>query len=121
MGEGVHGLYLRFADYQMSDGRILEIPVGGTTTRQRHLYEKGIYFMGGPGHTIIQQEGEEPQRLDWDLGSLFSVPLNVRHQHFNDSDKPVRLLAVTSFPFVLNMVNNEPFINEKSRRVYRPL
>lgn len=114
MGADIHGLYLHFADYQMSDGRILEIPSGKKTASQRHLYEEGIYFMGGPGHTIIQQEGEEPLRIDWNEGSLFSVPLNVRHQHFNDSEKPVRLLAITSFPFVLNAFNNEAFIEENS-------
>ena len=110
MGSGVSGLYLHFADYQMSDGRLLEIPARGSTRSRRHLYEKGIYFMGGPGHTMIQQEGQPPLRVDWDDGSLFSVPLNVRHQLFNDSDQPVRLLAITSFPFVLNAVNNEDFI-----------
>lgn len=114
MGEGITGLYLNFADYQMSDGRLLEIPVGGKTASQRHLYEEGIYFMGGPGHTVILQEDEQPLRVDWNDGSLFSVPLNVRHQHFNDSDEPIRLLAVTSFPFVLNAFNNEGFINKNS-------
>lgn len=111
MGEDVTGLYLHFADYQMSDGRLLELPAGGKSVSQRHFYEKGIYFMGGPGHTIIQQEGEDPLRVDWNKGSLFSVPLNVRHQHFNDSDQPVRLLSITSFPFVLNAVNSETFID----------
>jgi uncharacterized RmlC-like cupin family protein len=112
MGEGINGLYLRFADYQMSDGRILEIPAFGSTASQRHMYEKGIYFIGGPGHTIIQQEGEAPQRVDWNSGSLFAIPLNVRHQHFNDSTEPIRLLAITSFPFVLNAASSEQFINE---------
>jgi len=65
MGIGIRGLYLRFADYQIIDGRILEIPVGGTTSSQRHMYEKGIYFLGGPGHTcapsaiVGQTEGLE--------------------------------------------------------------
>ncbi len=114
MGEGISGLYLRFADYQMSDGRLLEIPVGGKTASRRHLYEEGIYFMGGPGHTILQQEDEQSVRVDWSDGSLFSVPLNVRHQHFNDSDDAVRLLAITSFPFVLNAANSEAFIDQNS-------
>ncbi len=114
IGEGITGLYLRFADYQIIDGRILEIPTGGKTASQRHLYEKGIYFISGKGHTIIQQEGENPQRVNWGPGSLFSVPLNVRHQHFNDSVEPARLLVVSSFPFVLNSMNSERFIIENS-------
>ena len=114
MGTDVTGSYLSFADYQMSDGRLFEIPGSGKTIEQRHLYEMGIYFMDGPGHTIIQQEGEESLRIDWNEGSLFSVPLNVRYQHFNDSNRPVRLLAITSFPFVLNAVDNEDFVNNNT-------
>ena len=112
MGKGVQGLYLRFADYQITDGRILEIPRHGKTTPQRHMFEMGIYFFGGPGHTMIQQEGMPPQRIDWGYRSLYSIPLNVRYQHFNDGDAPVRLVAVTSFPFVINGTNNESFVFE---------
>jgi hypothetical protein len=38
LGDGVTGLYLRFADYQMTDGRLVELPPGGRSDRQRHLY-----------------------------------------------------------------------------------
>ncbi|MGH9382955.1 MAG: hypothetical protein ACRD2N_01485 [Vicinamibacterales bacterium] len=113
---GVSGLYVKMADYQIVDGWILEIPPRGSTKPQRHLFESGIYFFGGPGHTIIQQEGRQPQRVDWNYRSLFSVPLNVRYQHFNDSDKPVRLVAVTSFPFVMNSSDSEKFVFENPFR-----
>ncbi len=109
-GEGVTGLYLRFADYQIIDGRIFEIPPRGRTAEQRHFYEKGIYYISGSGYTLIQQEGESPRRVEWKAGDIFSVPLNVRHHHVNESDTPVRLLAVTSFPFVLNAMNSKEFI-----------
>jgi len=109
---GVNGLYVRFADYQIIDGWVLEIPPKGQTKPQRHMFEAGIYFFGGPGHTIIQQEGRRPQRVDWKYRTLFSIPLNVRYQHFNDSDKPVRLMAVTSFPFVMNSTNSVKFAFE---------
>jgi gentisate 1,2-dioxygenase len=112
MGEDINGLYLRFADYQIIDGRILELPPSAKTASQRHFYEVGIYFISGSGHTIIQQEGESPKRVDWQAGDLFSVPLNVRYQHFSDSDGPVRMLAITSFPFVVNAVDNLRFIEE---------
>ncbi len=113
-GEGVTGLYLRFADYQMSDGRLLEIPAGADTRRQRHLYEMGVYVLKGTGYTLFQQQGGEAQRVDWHSGSLFSIPLNVNYQHFNDSDEPVRLLAISSFPFILNAVNSADFIDSNS-------
>jgi gentisate 1,2-dioxygenase len=114
MGEGVTGLYLRFADYQMTDGRILEIPVGGQTTSERRFYEQGIYFISGRGYTILQQEGKPEQRLEWRTGDLVSIPLNVRHQHFSAGDEPARMLIVTSFPLVLNVMANEDFISKDS-------
>jgi len=110
MGEGVGGLYLRFADYQITDGRLLQIPVGGETAPLRHLYEMVVYALDGPGYTQLQQEGKPTQRVDWNQGGIFSIPLNVSYQHFNSSGEPLRLLAITSFPFVINGWNNTDFI-----------
>jgi uncharacterized RmlC-like cupin family protein len=110
MGAGVTGLYLRFADYQINDGRILEIPPGGSTVSQRHLYEKGVYVIGGSGYTVFEQEGRPADRVEWREGDLFSVPLNVRHQHYSSGDGPARLLAITSFPLVLNIMADQDFI-----------
>jgi hypothetical protein len=36
--------------------------------------------------------------------------MNVRYQHFNDSNQPVRMLAVSSFPFLMNAIDSEQFI-----------
>ena len=110
MGADITGLYLHFADYQVSDGRIVEIPAGASMAPQRHLFEMGVYFLGGPGHTLFFPEGGEPLRVDWRAGSVFSVPLNTRYQHFNDSGQAVRVLAITSFPFALNATNSESFV-----------
>ncbi len=107
---GVDGLYIKMADYQITDGWILEIPAKGHTEPQRHMFEAGMYFFGGPGHILIQQEDMRPQRVDFDYRTLFSIPLNVRYQIFNDSDAPVRLVAVTSFPFVINSMNSVDFV-----------
>jgi len=114
--QGVNGMYVKMADYQIIDGWVLEIPPKGSTKPQRHMFEAGLYFFGGPGHTIIQQEGRQPQRVDWRYRTLFSIPLNVRYQHFNDSDKPVRLVAVTSFPFVMNSTDSDKFVFENPFR-----
>ena len=44
---GVDGLYIKMADYQITDGWILEIPPHGQTNLQRHMFEAGMYFFGG--------------------------------------------------------------------------
>jgi len=111
-GDGVRGLYLRLADYQISDGRILEIPAMGGTIPARPMFEMAVYFLGGPGHTIIREEGKPPRQIDWNQRSVYAIPLNTSYQHFNDSEEPVRLLAVTSFPFMLNSTNSEAFISD---------
>ncbi len=111
---GVNGLYIKMADYQITDGWILELPPKGKTKKKRHLFEAGMYFFGGPGHIVIRQEGNRPQRVDFGYRTLYSIPLNVEYQIFNDSDEAIRLVAVTSFPFTLNSFNNEEFVRNNS-------
>lgn len=111
-GAGITGLYLPLADDHVSDARILELPPRGGTVQERHLYEKGIYFLGGPGHTEFRSPGIPVRRVDWQAGSLLSIPLNVAYRHFNDGEQPVRLLEVTTFPFVLNSFASEGFVED---------
>ena len=110
LGDGVTGLYLRFADYQMVDGRLLQLPAEGNSASQRHFYEQGVYIVSGSGHTFLQQENRGEQRVEWHAGDLLAIPLNVRHQHFNDGKEPARLLSISSFPMVLNLIDNESFV-----------
>ncbi len=74
------------------------------------MFEAGIYLCGGPGYVTIQQEGQRPQRIDFQYRTLFSISLNVYYQIFNTGDEPVRAVVVTSFPFILNALNNEEFV-----------
>ena len=110
LGPDVTGLYLRFADYQIIDGRLLGLPAGGATASQRGFYEQVIYCISGSGSTVLQQEGAQEQRVEWSRGDLLSVPLNVRHQHSCTSTEPARLLVVSSFPLMLNLLGSEEFI-----------
>ncbi len=114
MGEGVTGLYVRLADYQMTDALILELPPGGSTPRRRHVFEMGLYILTGSGQTVLEPEGRPPIRLDWSERSLSSVPLNTPYRLVNRGAAPLRLLAVTSFPFVINATDSEPFIFSNS-------
>lgn len=118
MGEGVTGLYLRFADYQMNDGRILQIPASGSTIEQRHLYEKAIYILAGKGFTLLQQDGAPVVRVDWSAGDLLAAPLNVRHNHHAGSGGPARLIAITSFPLMMNLMDDDTFVTRNDYAFY---
>ena len=66
---GVDGLYIKMADYQVTDGWILEIPAKSRTKPQRHMFEAGMYFFGGPGHIVIQQEDKRSQDRKSQIGT----------------------------------------------------
>ncbi|HEY3056361.1 MAG TPA: cupin domain-containing protein [Thermoanaerobaculia bacterium] len=109
---GGKGLYLNFSGNVHMDGVILEIPEGKALVPRRNLYEQLLYVLKGRGHTTVGH-GTNPQKFDWAEGSLFTVPLNVSHRHFNDdSAHPARILAVTTFPFMLQVFGSLGFINE---------
>ena len=112
MGPEVTGEYLRFQGHQIIDGRILEFPAGGHTFSQRLFCEQDIYIVGGSGYTVLQQEGKQEQRVSWGCGDLFSVPLNVRHAHFGSSESTARMLVISSFPMILNLLGDEKFVFE---------
>ena len=108
---GVDGLYIKMADYQITDGWILEVPPKGKTKKQRHMFEAGMYFFGGPGYIEIQQEGKRAQQIDFGYRTLFSIPLNAWHELYNASgEESARLLATTSAPTALNYYASPEFV-----------
>src|SRR2546421_721213 len=57
--------------------------------------------------------GGQPNKVEWAEGSLFAVPVNVEHRHYNtDSAHPARLLYITSFPFMLQVFGSMGLIND---------
>src|SRR2546426_152152 len=65
--EGIWGCYL------------VEIPRAETLNPERHLYEEIIFVVEGRGAAEIwQEDGGRREILEWQPGSLFTIPLNTR-------------------------------------------
>jgi diadenosine tetraphosphatase ApaH/serine/threonine PP2A family protein phosphatase len=78
---------------------------------QRQLFEEMIYVLDGRGSTSIWNDVGKRVNFEWKAGALFAIPLNAWHQHFNGSGmEPVRFVAVTNAPMVINLYNDPEFV-----------
>jgi len=90
---------------------VLELPPGKSTIPQRHLYEDVYYVLEGHGSTQIEFDDGQKRGFEWGPKSLFSIPLNAKHRHFNGSGTERALLATTTnLPMIMNVFHNERFI-----------
>ena len=104
--------------YALLDGRgdfidtyVLEIPPGGATAPQQHLYEEVGYVLDGRGSTTIEAADGQRHSFEWGPKSLFALPLNAHYRHFNTSgQRPARLAGVSNAPMMLNAFHNHDFI-----------
>ncbi len=93
-----------------NDAYVCEIPPGKSLNPERHMFEKLIYVLSGRGATAITL-GEHQQTFEWGPGSVFSIPVNAKHQHFNGSGaEAVRFVAVTTAPIVMSIFNSVKFV-----------
>ncbi|TBL81224.1 cupin domain-containing protein [Paenibacillus thalictri] len=109
---GGNGVYINHeASRTTNDCYVCEIPTGGKLAPQRQLYEEMIYVLDGNGSTTVWNGEGKRITFEWQAGSLFAIPLNVWHQHFNGSgQEPARFLAVTNSPVVINLYDDADFI-----------
>jgi quercetin dioxygenase-like cupin family protein len=90
---------------------LYELAPGGASAPQRHLYEEVVCVLAGRGSTAIEVERGRTHSFEWGPGSLFAIPLNARHRHFNGSGAERALLAsTTTLPVVLNLFHNPAFV-----------
>lgn len=106
------GLYLNFTGNVHMDGVIFEIlpGAGKALAPRKNFFEQVFIGLRGNGHTLFG-EGPRKATVEWGEGSLFAGPLNVMHRHYNGGSEPARLLAITSFPFMLQVFGSMNLIN----------
>ena len=90
---------------------ILDIPPGGHTVQQRHLFEASLYVLAGQGITTFERASGERGQFEWSAHSLFAPPLNMKYQIFNSSGRENARIAMScNLPAVLNLFHNEDFV-----------
>src|ERR1043166_2619175 len=96
--EGVTGMY------------VAEIPPGGALEPEKHFYEEVICVLEGQGATEVWQDGGRKQIFEWGPWSLFAAPLNTWHRMINGGRQPVKFLAVTNAPLMMDVIHSEDFL-----------
>ena len=96
--EGLTGMY------------VCEIPPGGVLQPEKHMYEEVIFILEGSGATEIWQDDGPKHLFEWGKWSLFAPPLNTWHRLVNGSREPVRFLAVTNAPLIMDVYRNPEFV-----------
>ncbi len=92
---------------------LYEIAPGASTTPTKHLYEDVYYVLEGRGSTQVEFNDGTKRAFEWVPKSMFAVPLNAKHRHFNGSGKERALLvSTTDMPLVMNTFHNEAFVFE---------
>jgi len=106
------GVYINHdASRTSNDCYVCEIPAGGKLAPQRQLFEEMIYVLDGRGSTTVWNDAGKKISFEWNKGSLFAIPLNCWHQHFNGQGREAaRYVAVTNGPAVMNLFGDIDFV-----------
>ena len=84
---GAGGGHIRFNMAKGSmNSHISQFPIG--TYKKGHAHGPGahVIVLSGEGYSLMWPEGEEPQRYEWEVGTLIVPPNMWFHQHFNTGD-----------------------------------
>lgn len=113
---GGRGVYINHeASRTSNDCYVCEIPPGQKLEPQRQLFEEMIYVLDGRGSTSVWNDAGHRITFEWKAGSMFAIPLNAWHQHFNASGtEPCRYFALTSQPVAFELYRDPEFIYNTS-------
>ena len=86
---------------------VIEVPGAGALNPEKHIYEEIYFVVEGRGTTEVWLDDDNKRHVfEWQKGSLFSIPVNAMHRIVNASSSPALLLAGTTAPNLMNLINN---------------
>ena len=89
---------------------LLDLPTGGASAPQRHLYDEIFYVLSGAGTLTVEMTDGSRQTLDFGPRSLFAPPLNARYRIASGSGRePVRLACANDLRILMNIYHDETF------------
>jgi hypothetical protein len=92
---------------------LMEIPPGGKSAPQKHIYDDIFYVLSGNGTAVVEAPDGTERMFEWGPRSLFAPPINARYTLFNASGRePVRIASTNDMPLLMNIFRNEEFIFE---------
>jgi mannose-6-phosphate isomerase-like protein (cupin superfamily) len=105
---GGRGTYIQLYGTEGKWGAYLvEVPGAGALNAEKHLYEEVYYVVEGRGSTEVWLDNDSKKHVfEWQAGSMFSIPVNAWHRIVNASSAPALLLAGTTAPNLMNLINN---------------
>ena len=108
---GVLGSYLNLGE-QQETRRLYLRDSGRQTDRAAASYVRDarLHSQRPRRDDGVVRRRRQSRHFEWSAGAIFAIPLNVSYQHFNASNEPVRFLAGTNAPHVINLFHNEEFI-----------
>lgn len=90
---------------------LFDLPSGGQTAPQGHLYEEVFWVVSGHGSTTVEMADGSRRSFEWGPNSLFAIPLNARYQMFNGSGtEPARLASTNNLCLIMNLIHDDDFI-----------
>ncbi|HTI88613.1 MAG TPA: cupin domain-containing protein [Alphaproteobacteria bacterium] len=90
---------------------ILDLPPGGKTEQQRHIYEEVFYVLSGHGTCVVEDTTGRSHSFEWGPKSLFALPLNAPYRLFNGSGRErARIVSTNNACMMLKALRNERFI-----------
>ena len=64
---------------------IYEIPPGGSSAPQHHLFDEIFYVISGSGSMVVEMPDGGRHAFEWGPQSLFTPPLNAKYRIFYGS------------------------------------